>query len=396
MDFQFTPAEEEFRREVRNWLYANLPDGWGPRSQEPLEEESWAKFRLDWERKLYQGGWSGIHWPKQYGGRGATLVEQAIFMEESARINAPEGLNLMGRYLAAPVLIKHGTEAQRQRFLPSILRAEEVWCQGFSEPNAGSDLASVRTTARRDGGDFIVNGQKIWTTMAQHAQWQLLLVRTDPEAPKHKGLSFLLLDMKTPGVTVKPLVRLTGRAGFSEVFYDDVRIPGENLVGGLNEGWRIAMTTLAFERGPEEALARQVRFKRQVLEMVEIASRCRRNGCPAIEDGAIRQKLAQIYIDVEAMRLNLLRAFSRVLQGKDPGPEATFTKLYWSHMYQRLTELALEIEGPAANYVRDDPHAIDDGSFQAEFLLSRSATIYSGTSEIQRNIIAERVLGLPR
>lgn len=396
MDFRYSPEEDAFRAEVRQWLKANLPEGWGPRSQEPVEEDEWAQFRLDWERKLYKGGWGGIHWPKAYGGRGATLMEQQIFMEESARANAPEGLNLMGRYLAAPVLIRHGTEAQRQRFLPRILKAEEVWCQGFSEPNAGSDLASIRTSARLDGDHFVVNGQKIWTTMAQHAQWQLLLVRTDPDAPKHKGLSFLLLDMSSPGVTVRPLMRLTGRAGFSEVFYDEVRIPRENLVGKINEGWHIAMTTLAFERGPEEALARQVRFKRHALHLTTLAATTRRGGHAVIEDEVIAQKLAQMHIDVEAMRLNLLRAFSRVLQGREPGPEASFTKLYWSHMYQRMMELALEIEGPSAPYMRGDPHAIEDGLYQAEFLLSRSATIYSGTSEIQRNIIAERVLGLPR
>lgn len=396
MDFHLTPQEEEFRDEVRAWMHANLPPGWGPDSQEPLDDDEWAAFRRDWERRLYAGGWSGIHWPVEYGGTGRTIMEQAIFQEELARANAPEGLNLMGRYLAGPMLMKHGTEEQKRRFLPAILTGDEIWCQGFSEPGAGSDIASLRTSARLEGDHFVVNGQKIWTTIAQYADWQMLLARTEEGSTRHRGLSLLLLDMKTPGITVTPLVRLTGKAGFSQVFYDDVRIPVDNVVGGIGDGWKIAMSILTFERGPEEALARQVRFKQHYLRMLGIATRRRLDGQRALDDPGIRRKLGRLGAEIEMMRLNGLRAFSRVLRGDEPGGESSFTKLYWSHMYQRMTELALEIEGPAAVYAHGDPNAIDEGRYQGEFLLSRSATIYSGSSEIQRNIIAERVLGLPR
>ncbi len=256
MDFRFSSEEELFRTELRDWLACNLPPGWGVMYREPEVEAERFAFRLDWERRLHAAGWSGISWPVEYGGRGATLVEQAIFQEELARANAPEPVNIIGRNLTAPTLMAHGTAAQKDRFLPNILSSEEIWCQGFSEPNSGSDLASVRCRALLDGEHFIVNGQKIWTSFAQYAQWCFALVRTDPALPKHKGLSFLLLDMRSPGITIRPLTQITGETEFSEVFFDNVRVPRENLVGELNGGWRIAMTTLMHERGPEEALPR--------------------------------------------------------------------------------------------------------------------------------------------
>ena len=396
MDFRYTHQEERFRDDVRQWLRDNLPAGWATDVVEPTDEAERAAFRLDWERKLYKGGWSGISWPREYGGRGASLIEQAIFLEELARAKAPEGLNIIGRNLTGPTLIAHGTEAQKKRFLPRILAAEDVWCQGFSEPGAGSDLASLRCRAVLDGGHFIVNGQKIWTSFAQHADWGILLVRTDPDAAKHKGISFLLVDLRTPGITIRPLVQITGDREFSEVFYDEVRVPAENLVGPLNDGWRIAMTTLTYERGPEEALARQVRFRQDLDEMLDLARRTTRGGRRLADDPVIRQKLASTYIEVELMRLNCLRSFSRMLQGHALGPEASFTKLYWSHMWQRMSERALELEGPLAPLMAGDSYVAARGTFQSQFLMSRAATIYSGSSEIQRNIIAERVLGLPK
>jgi alkylation response protein AidB-like acyl-CoA dehydrogenase len=396
MDFRYTSGEERFRDEVRQWLGENLPPGWGTTCKEPSDEAGRMAFRLDWERRLARGGWTGIAWSKDYGGRGATLIEQAIFLEELARAKAPDGINIIGRNLTGPTLIAHGSDAQKRRFLPPLLAAEEIWCQGFSEPNAGSDLAAVQCKAVRDGDAFVVNGQKIWTSFAQYAHWCILLVRTDSTAPRHRGISFLLVDMKTPGITIRPLVQITGDTEFSEVFYDDVRVPAEHLVGGLNDGWRIAMTTLTFERGPEEALARQVRFHQDVQAIFDLARRTHRGGRVLADDPVVRQQLARSYIEVELMRLNCLRSFTRRLQGRELGPEASFSKLYWSHMYQRMMETALELEGPLAALAPGDPLAPADGIFAHQFLQSRAVTIYSGTSEIQRNIIAERVLGLPR
>ena len=396
MDFRDTPAEAALREDVRHWLRDNLPPGWGSTVREPDDEAARFAFRFEWEKRLYRGGWSGIAWPREYGGRDATPIEQAIFLEEMARADAPEGVNIIGRNLTGPTLMAHGTEAQKQRYLPAILRGEEMWCQGFSEPNSGSDLASARCRATRDGATYVVNGQKIWTSFAQYAHWCILLARTDSSAQKHRGLSFLLLDMRSPGITIRPLVQITGETEFSEVFFDDVRVPAENLVGELNQGWRIAMTTLQFERGPEEALPRQVRFRRDLDRLFQIAATTRRGGRPASSDPVLRQQLAASYIDLELMRLNGLRGLTRVAKGNALGPESSFTKLYWSHMYQRMMETALAVTGAESALAAGDPGAIAEGFFTHRFLQSRAMTIYSGTSEIQRNIIAERVLGLPK
>ena len=396
MDFSYTPEEERFRAEARSWIRANLPPGWGRTVHESEDEDERYRFRLEWEKKLFAGGWAGLAWPREYGGRGATLVEQAILAEELASAGAPEGLNIIGRNLTAPTLMHHGTEAQRRRFLPKILSGEEVWCQGFSEPGAGSDLAAVRTTAIQDGDHFVVNGQKVWTSFAQYAQWCFMLVRTDPAAPKHKGISFLLVDMRTPGITVRPLRQISGESEFNETFFDNVRVPVENLVGPINEGWRIAMTTLAHERGPEDALARQIRFERELGQLLDVAATQKRGNRTAADEPALRQKLATSVIEIELMRLNCLRSFSRMIAGKPLGPESSFQKLYWSHVAQRMYETALETLGPTAPLAKGDPAAAKRGVFQMSYLQSRAFTIYSGTSEIQRNIIAERVLGMPK
>ena len=392
MDLRDTQEEAAFRAEIRGWLSDNLPPGWGRDATEPEAEAERFAFRLDWERRLARGGWGGVAWPREFGGRGASPMLQAIFLEELARVNAPESVNIIGRNLTAPTLMRHGTEAQKQRFLPPILRSDEIWCQGFSEPNSGSDLASLRCRAIADGDQFVVTGQKIWTSFAQYAQWCILLVRTDPSAPKHRGISFLLVDMRSPGITIRPIVQITGDTEFSEVFLDEVRVPKANLVGELNNGWRIAMTTLTFERGPEEALPRQVRFKMDFDRLLEVACAGEVRGA----DPMLRQKLAACAIELELMRLNGLRSLSRLARGKEPGREAAFTKLYWSEMYQRLMETALEVEGAESALLPGDPDAPAAGVFAYKFLQSRAMTIYSGTSEIQRNIIAERVLGLPR
>lgn len=396
MDFNYSAADIAFRDELRAWLAHALPKGWGESVFEPEDEDENAMFRLDWERKLHKGGWSGISWPKEYGGRGATLIEQAIFAEEIARAKAPEGLNIIGRNLVATTLFHHGTEAQKRRFLPKILSGDEVWCQGFSEPNAGSDLASIRCRAERDGDHFVVNGQKIWTSFAQYAQWCILLVRTDPSLPKHKGISFLLVDMKSPCLTLRPLRQMSGEYEFNETFFDNVRVPAENLVGELNGGWKIAMTTLTYERGPEDSLGRQIRFKQELDQLLALAARAKRGGRRAIDDPVLRQKLGKAVVDVEAMRLIAWRGFSQTVKGAQRGVEASMNKLYWSHAMQQVYETALDALGPEAMLAGDDPANPGQGRVQLGYLRSKAFTIYSGSSEIQRNIIAERVLGLPK
>ena len=396
MDFNYTAEQDAFRAEVRNWVRSALPYGWGDTMHEPLNEAERAVFKRDWDRKLSEAGWAGIAWPREYGGRGATLVEQAIFLEEMARARAPEGLNIVGRNLAGPTLIRYGTPAQKERYLRPILSGEEVWCQGFSEPNSGSDLASIRCRAELRGDKFVVNGQKVWTSFAQYAQWCFLLCRTDTTVAKHKGISFLLVDMRTPGIVIRPLVQINGDTEFSEVFFDNVEVPAENLVGAINSGWSIAMTTLTFERGPEEALYRQVRFKYDLDRLIEFARSTQRNGHPISKDPLARQKIAAVAMEVDLLRLNILRAFSKVLNGKELGPEASFTKLYWSHMWTRMAELAVELQGPSAPLAAGDPAVLAGGAAQFNWLSSKASTIYSGTSEVQRNIIGERVLGLPK
>lgn len=396
MDFSYSPAEDDFRQSLRSWLADALPSGWGETVFEPEDEEARAQFRLDWERKLFAGGWSGINWPREYGGRGATLVERAIFAEEMARAGAPEGINIIGHNLAGTTILHHGTEAQKSRFLPKIISSDEVWCQGFSEPNAGSDLASVRTRAERRGDKFIVNGQKIWTSYAQYSHWCFALVRTDADVPKHKGLSFLLIDMTSPGISIRPLRQISGESEFNETFFDDVEVPVENIVGDINDGWRIAMTTLAYERGPEDALGRQVRFKQELDRLLATVAGQRRGDASAIDDADTRQKLARSITEVEVMRLNSLRTFSKYLNGEERGPDASLIKLYWSHAAQRLYETALDALGPVAPLGGNDAQAAGGGRFQLSWLQSKAFTIYSGSSEIQRNIIGERMLGLPR
>ncbi|WP_068076716.1 acyl-CoA dehydrogenase family protein [Novosphingobium lentum] len=396
MDFARTPAEEEFRTALRTWLAGALPAGWGETVFEPEGEDARAQFRIEWEKTLHRGGWACIHWPREYGGRDASQVEQAIYAEELARARVPEGINIIGRNLAGSTLLAHGTEAQKQRFLPRIIACEEVWCQGFSEPGAGSDLASVRTRAELDGDHFVVNGQKVWTSYAQYSQWCFALVRTDPSVKKHAGLTFLLIDMTSPGVSTRPLKQISGENEFNETFFDNVRVPVENVVGEINGGWRIAMTTLAHERGPEDALGRQIRFKQELELLLETLSGLQRDGRPVIEQANVRQKLAQSVIELDIMRLSALRQLSQYENGMARGAEASANKLYWSHVAQDFFERAIDALGPLAPLAGHDPLAVGGGRFQLSYLQSRAFSIYSGSSEIQRNIIGERILGLPR
>jgi alkylation response protein AidB-like acyl-CoA dehydrogenase len=395
VDFALSPAEQAFRDDLRQWLAAHAPGDWaklrtGFRSR--VEE---VEFLKDWQRRLHAAGWVGLDWPRDYGGRGATLMEQAIFYEEMARARAPELPNAIGLDMAGPALMAHGTEAQKEFHLPRILSGEHIFCQGFSEPNAGSDLAAVETRAVRVNGEFAVSGQKVWTSYAHYADWCILLARTDPTAPKHQGLSFLLVDMRAPGVTVRPLRQASGDAEFNELFFDGVRVPADRVVGRVNGGWEVALTTLMFERGPR-TLSRQLLLRQGIDAALELARTVERGGAKAARDPVLRQRLAQLVIDAEALRLSNLRLLTRRLRGERPGPEGSASKLFFSETWQRLLECMLEIQGPYGLLWAGGDYAIDGGYWQYRFLRSRGDTIAAGTSEIQRNILGERILGLPR
>src|SRR5579885_327442 len=360
MDLSFTEEEERFRQRVRTFMQENLPEGWGkPGYKYPTGEAS-TQFQRQWTRRLHQAGFLGMAWPREYGGQGASQIELAIFNEEAARFRAPNPINGVGLILAGPTIMAHGTEEQKKRFLPKILSGEELWCQGFSEPNAGSDLGSLRTRAELVGDEFIVNGQKVWTTQAQIADWCILMVRTDPNAPKHRGISYLLVDMKSPGVTVRPLRQMTGGHEFNEMFFENVHVPRANLLGELNAGWRVGMTTLMNERGTS-AFSVWLRYRITFEELVEMARKLLCRGKPATLDPVIRQQLAQVYIDLEALRYVSYRTFSQILKGGTPGPEGSISKILWSELNQRMNELAMAVEGPSSQLMRDSPYAIADG-----------------------------------
>src|SRR5216683_5519379 len=393
MDLKLSPEELQFRDELRGWLHANMPSDWSEWREKPIEE-SFPYLRA-WQRKLHEGRWAAVSWPKEYGGRGATLTQQAIFWEEMTRVEAPPMANSLGLGLIGPTIIAFGTEAQKKRFIPKILSAEEIWCQGFSEPNAGSDLASLQTEARLDGDHYVVNGQKVWTSYGWVGNWCELVVRTDPNAPKHKGLTVLLIDMKSLGVEVRPLRQMTGESEFNEMFFRDVRVPVENVLGKVNDGWNVAVSTLMYERGSYGARLHPL-FKRNINRLIEISRTFQRNGHPAAQDPLIRQKLAQCYAEIEIMRLNQLRAFSRITETGVPGPEGSIQKIFWSELNQRFQQIAMEIQGPYGQLDHGAAEAFDDGQWAYGYLRSRGNTIEAGTSEIQRNIIGHFVLGLPK
>jgi alkylation response protein AidB-like acyl-CoA dehydrogenase len=393
MDLNLTVEEAAFRDEFRAWLESNVPNDWSSWREKPLEE-SFPYLRA-WQRKLHEGRWAAVSWPKEYGGRSASLMQQAIFWEEMARVEAPPMANALGLGLIGPTIIAYGTEVQKQRFIPKILSAEEIWCQGFSEPNAGSDLAALQTEARLDGEHYIVNGQKVWTSYGWVGDWCELVVRTDPTVPKHKGLSVLLVDMKSPGVEVRPLRQMTGESEFNELFFRDVRVAAENLLGKVNDGWNVAMSTLMYERGSYGARLHLI-FKRYINRLVELSRTTPRNGATAAQDPLIRQKLAQLFAEIEIMRLNQLRAFSRITATGVPGPEGSIQKIFWSELNQRLQQIAQEILGPYGQLLQGDSYAVDKGIWSYGYLRTRGNTIEAGTSEVQRNIIGHFVLGLPR
>jgi alkylation response protein AidB-like acyl-CoA dehydrogenase len=391
MNFDFTEQDEAFRKEVRVWLERNLPDD--------LRGKAFAASRADvgevrrlraWQKTMAEAGYVGMDGPVEFGGRGAPITEMVILYQEMARAESPQIVNRGGVSMLGPTLMKLGTPAQQKRFLPRILTADDLWCQGFSEPNAGSDLANLQTRAVQDGDDFLVNGQKVWTSMGHVADWCFLLVRTDPTGAKHKGISFLLVDMKTPGITVRPLRQITGEAEFNETFFDNVRVPKENLVGKLNEGWSVAITTLAYERDLL-TFVRHISLRNALHRLVKLTrSRGRHT------DPVVRQKIADLWIGEQALQLNGYRSLTKILRGGAPGPEGSTSKLFWSQLDQELALAATQIIGPYSQIAEGSPWAPDDGQWQFYELLARGSGIRAGTTEILRNILGERVLGLPK
>lgn len=377
MDLTFSEEETEFRDELRAWLDANHP------GEEPVGDEN-AEFawRVEWQRRLNEGGWAGVHWPVEYGGRGATLMQSAIFFEELGRSRSPLPGNGLGLLLAGPTIMAWGTDEQKDRYLNPILSAEEIWCQGFSEPEAGSDLASLKTKAVRDGDDWVINGQKVWTSAAQWSKWCMLVARTDFDAPKHKGLSYFLMDMEQEGVQVRPLKQMTGGSEFNELFIEDARIPHDNLVGGEGNGWMVALTTLMNERSGL-AFFLQVRTRQLLEDLFGYA-----NESGKIHDPCVADKLAGFYTRAEVLRLTAYRGLTQIERYGQPGPEGALTKWMWSSLNQDVTQYAADLIGPEA--VTSESH------WSYELMRARGNTIEGGTSEILKNIVAERVLGLPR
>ncbi len=376
MDLTLSPNEQAFSDELRSWLAENHP------GEEPTGDEAAWEFRVEWQQRLHAAGYAGLSWPQEFGGRGATLVEQAIFGEEMARAKAPPTANVLGLVMGGPVVIAHGTEEQKRRYLEPILSAEEIWCQGFSEPESGSDLASVKTRAVKSNGEWVVTGQKVWTTFAHHAKWCMLVARTDQDVPKHKGLTYFLMDMEQDAVQVLPLRQITGEAEFNELFIEEARIPDENVIGGVGNGWAVAITTLMHERaGLGAAAAASVKIA--LGQLIELA---RERGVDG--DPLIRQRIAALLIEVEALRLNAWRGLTQIMKTGVPGPEGSLTKLQWSAVNQGVTELAVAIEG--------EEGLLRDSDWTYRFLRARANSIEGGTTEILKNIIAERVLGLPR
>ena len=388
MDLGFTAAEEAFRDEVRTWLDLNLPAEWRNGGVGGYREEADESVQRQWQRRLYEGGWLKLSWPKEAGGREATPVMQALYHEEMAKAGAPGILGRLGVSLLAPTLLVHGSAWQKETYIEKILSGELIFCQGFSEPDAGSDLAGLRTRAERRDGHWVLDGQKTWSSGAHYADKSFLLARTDPGADAHKGISFFLVDMHQPGVEVRPIRQMTGGGEFGEIFLSGAKVDDRDLVGEPGAGWKIGMTVFGFERG---GLAQAARFERAVAELATLA---RNRGAGA--DVTVRQRIAQAQIEAHVFRVIGLRNLSSAQRGHAPGPEASLTKLYWSEMDKRIQETAVGVQGTYGALAPESPFAIEDGRWQFGWMWAQAETIYAGSSEIQRNIIAERVLGLPR
>jgi alkylation response protein AidB-like acyl-CoA dehydrogenase len=394
MDFNLSASEVAFRDELRAWLQAHCPMDW-EKTRQALGRDARAEALIAWQRQLHAAGYVGLHWPVAYGGRGGGIMEQVIFYEEMARAGAPELANAIGLDMAGPAIMAHGTEAQKRLHLPRILAAEHIFCQGFSEPGAGSDLASLATRAERRGGAYVITGQKVWTSFAHYANWCTVLARTDPSAPRHRGLTYFLVDMTSPGFAVRPLRQMSGDSEFSEIYLDGVEVPTDNVLGREHGGWEVAITTLMFERGPR-TVTRQLILRQGLAELLDLARRPTRSGPPASRDPLVRQRLAQLYIDTEILRYANLRVLTRLVKGEPAGPAGSASKLFFSETWQKVAELGLELQGAYAALWAGSEWTVDDGRWQHRTLRSRGNTIQGGTSEIMRNILAERVLGLPK
>ena len=388
MDLGFTAEEEAFRQEVGAWLGVNLPAEWRHRGVGGYREDDDTELQRDWQRRLHEGGWLKLAWPREAGGRGATPVMQAIYQEEMAHAGAPVILGRLGVSLLAPTLVVHGSPWQKETYIEKILSGEIICCQGFSEPDAGSDLAGLRTRAEKSNGRWILNGQKTWSSGAHYADKSFLLARSDADAEPHKGISFFLVDMHQPGVEVRRIRQMTGGGEFGEIFLTNAEVEERDLVGEPGLGWKIAMTVFGFERG---GLAQAARFERAVAELASLA-----RGRGAGSDPSTRQRVAQAAIEAHVFRVIGLRNLTSAQHGHAPGPEASLTKLYWSEMDKRLQELAVGVQGPYGALAPGSPLAVEEGRWQYGWMWAQAETIYAGSSEIQRNIIAERVLGLPR
>jgi alkylation response protein AidB-like acyl-CoA dehydrogenase len=389
VELQFSAQDEAFRDEARAWLtdrlageFAVVRGRGGPGDEHELFDE-----RVAWERALGDAGWIGIGWPREYGGRGLALSQQVIFYEEYARAQGPGRVGIVGEGLLGPTIVQFGTDDQKRRFLPGILAGTEIWCQGYSEPNAGSDLANVATRAEPDGDEWVLHGQKVWTSLATWADWCFALCRTDRDAPTHRGISYLLVPMRQPGIEIRPIVQLTGTSEFNEVFFDGARTPIENVVGEVNGGWKVAMGTLAFERGAS-TLGQQLSFENELTEILALVHKRGRG-----DDPVLRQRLADAWIRLRIMRLNALRALPSLERG-DMTPLTSVHKLYWATVHRGLGELAMSVLGPDAAIADAAPY--DLSPLQRSFLYSRADTIYGGSNQIQRNVIGERALGLPK
>jgi alkylation response protein AidB-like acyl-CoA dehydrogenase len=377
MDLTFNERETAFRDELRAWF-----DSHPPGTEPEPDEDAHHSWRQDFQRELAKGGWAAVHWPVEYGGRGATMTESAIFFEELGRSGAPLPVNVLGLLLAGPTIMTWGTPEQKERFLAPILTAEEIWCQGFSEPDAGSDLASLKTRAVADSGGFRVSGQKVWTSGAQYSKWCMLVARTDPDAPKHKGLTYFLMDMEQEGVQVRPLRQITGEAEFNELFIDGARIPEENVLGGIGNGWKVALTTLMNERAGL-AFFLQVRLRQLLDQLIDEAA-----ARGLLDDPVVADRLGELHLKAEVLRLTAYRGLTAIEKYGQPGPEGSLTKWMWSETNQQLTQFAADLLGPVA---------LQAGRpWSYELLRARGNSIEGGTTEVLKNIVAERVLGLPR
>ncbi|MBV8771441.1 MAG: acyl-CoA dehydrogenase family protein [Deltaproteobacteria bacterium] len=402
MDFRYTPEENAFRNRLHSWLERTRGDvfarggdlGGSTASLLDVGDDSRWKRLLEYHRRLYDAGYVALHWPKEYGGGGAALMEQAIYQDEVLSFGLPlYGANQLAIDRIGPTLMFMGTEQQKERYLHKMLTGEEIWCQGYSEPNAGSDLAGLQTRAVIEGDTFVVNGQKVWTSLAHRADMQVLLVRTDPSAPKHRGLSYLLVDMKSPGITIRPLVQITGEAGFNEVFYDNVRVPKGNLVGEVNQGWQVSIATLMYERvsgGTRHPV------QRTITELLNLSRHIEFQGVAANQHPYVRQRLAQFAVEAECLRLSRYRSLTSQLKGKIPGPESSFGKLFATELNLRVAMFADELLGMSGTLDKDSPGCVEGGRWMQRTLAARGLTIAAGSSEIQHNIIGERVLKLPK